>query len=201
MSPSKTEGPTTLLTFLGIEIDTLLMIARLSPAKLSELQSTLLDWITRTTATVKELQSVTGVLTWCAQVVRPGRAYLRRIITHSTSMLKTLKSRAIPKGVRADLLWWHSFAADWNGTSLLLETEWTESPSIELFTDACETGYGGVFGHQWIAGTWSKSQLSMAMNHKSGKLSMPYLELLALVIAVCTWGPSFLGRKLRSRSD
>ena len=40
MSPSKTEGPTTLLTFLGIEIDTLLMIARLSPAKLSEFQST-----------------------------------------------------------------------------------------------------------------------------------------------------------------
>ena len=203
MAVAKTIGPTTRLTFLGIQLDTITMMASLDDEKLSQIRTLLHSWMSATHATVRELQSLCGKLNWCAQVVRPGRAYtyLRRIIDHCSSLGHSLRPHRLTASVHADVRWWNDFVQDWNGTSLLLDAEWTDAPSIELFTDACLTGFGAVYGRKWLYGRWSDTQLAAARNRGTGKLSVPYLELLAVVIAVATWGPSFVGRKLRLRSD
>ena len=201
MSSSKTEGPTTQLTFLGIQIDTINMVASLSEDRLREVQSLLDDWDNREVASKKELQSLTGVLQWCSQVVRPGRSYLRRIIEHTTTLKSDRSQRTIPPSVFDDIRWWRSFIHQWNGTSIIREQQWTDATTIELYTDACESGYGGMFGREWIEGRWNEHQLTIATNTKKKKLSMPYLELLALTLAIATWSSSWQGKRITLRSD
>ena len=203
LAPEKCEGPVTDLTFLGIELDTVAMSASLPAGRLAELKSLIVGWKRKTRASVKELQSLTGLLNFACYVVRPGRFFLRRIIDHTTHVqslgLGPHALFAIPDAVFADIDWWHEFLPEWNGISLLYEREWEESTKIELFTDACQTGYGGIYGKQWIAGAWSPDELRAATRKQ--KLSMPFLELRALLLAVATWGKSWHGKKITFRSD
>jgi hypothetical protein len=209
MAADKTEGPTTCLTFLGIELDTEAMEARLPASRLLELQQLIVEWESKERASVKELQSLTGLLNFACSVVRPGRFYLRRIINHtkhcSWLCVESSGTRghrspiALTAAVRADIVWWGEFLADWNGVSLLYELEWIESDKIELFTDACTKGFGGYYQGAWFAGAWCPNELAAAW--RVSKLSMPFLELRALVMAATTWGPLWRGKKITFRCD
>jgi hypothetical protein len=203
MAADKTEGPVTKLTFLGIELDTVAMRASLPADKLIELQRLVHDWGRRDHASIKELQSLTGMLNFACSVVRPGRFYLRRIIDHTTHLLSSVRTATfgfrLPDEVQADIDWWRAFLPEWNGVSLLYELEWTDAPLIELYTDACLTGYGGRFGDRWFAGAWSPEVLAIAQ--RATRVSMPFLELMALALAVATWGHLWSTRKITFRSD
>jgi hypothetical protein len=139
------------------------------------------------------------------QVVRPGRSFLRRIIDHTKNVKGRDRQCAVPIDVRRDIEWWREFAPKFNGVSLLYDLEWTHADKLELYTDACEAGYGACFGARWIAGPWTEPQWSMSLNHRARtertSRSMPYLELLALVLAAATWGHLWRGRKVVFRCD
>ncbi|XP_062522989.1 uncharacterized protein LOC134197660 [Corticium candelabrum] len=76
----KTQGPSTVLTFLCIEIDTVHMQLRLPSEKLARLQDVLLSWSTRRGGTKRELLSLIGSLHHACAVIKPVRAFLRRLI-------------------------------------------------------------------------------------------------------------------------
>ena len=76
----KRDGPTTCLTFLGIEIDTMEGQLHLPDEKLSRLQAALSVWGDRKTCSRKELKSLIGLLNHACKVVRSGRSFLRRMI-------------------------------------------------------------------------------------------------------------------------
>ena len=58
----KLEGPATVLTFLGIEIDTKQMILCLPMTKLIELQGLVSTWLGKKSCLKRELQSLAGKL-------------------------------------------------------------------------------------------------------------------------------------------
>ena len=206
MSPKKTEGPTTKLVFLGIELDTIAMEARLDDKRMASLKGLLSIWGEKTHATLKELQSLTGILSFAAQVVRTGRTYLRGIIDHAIAVSKSGRTSKylavkplIPLSVRADIEWWTDFLADFNGRSLLLQVDWTMREKMDLYTDACTIGYGARFGRHWFQGKWTPEHLAAAQRIK--RESMPYLEMLALTLAALTWGHHWTGMKIVFRCD
>lgn len=202
----KTEGPVTRLTFLGIQLDTITMTASLSSVKLLELQQLLLLWQNKRAASIEQLQSLAGKLNWACKVVRPGRSFLRRIIDHTSSLDHThrMTEHKIPYDVRLDIKWWSDFAPQWNGISLLHKINWVKADKLNITTDACNGGYGARFGRRWIAGRWSPHQLATARNagaKDTSRLSMPYLELLSLALAVATWAPLWSKKCIVFRSD
>ncbi len=76
----KTEGPTAAITFLGIELDCITLVARLPEEKLKRLRREIRNWGTRKSCTKKDLLSLIGQLQHACCVVRPGRTFLRRMI-------------------------------------------------------------------------------------------------------------------------
>ena len=76
----KLEGPSHCLTFLGIEIDTQRGVLRLPTDKLSRMKVLLAQWSTRKTCRRRQLESLVGTLQHACRVVKPGRAFLRRMI-------------------------------------------------------------------------------------------------------------------------
>ena len=76
----KSDGPTSKLQFLGIELNTIAMELRLPPEKLANLLKLLQDWRGKKSCTKRDLLSIIGSLSHAAKVIRSGRAFLRRLI-------------------------------------------------------------------------------------------------------------------------
>ena len=74
LAAEKTILPTTSLPFLGITLDTIALEARLPPDKLRQCNTLLTDFAARSKVTLKELQSLIGVLNFACSVIVPGRA-------------------------------------------------------------------------------------------------------------------------------
>ena len=100
----KTEGPTTVIIFLGILLDTVKMELRLPRDKLEALTSLLRQWSTTKKKTTKrELLSLIGKLSFAAKVIPAGCIFLRRLIDLSTSVKKLHHHITLTASVRADI--------------------------------------------------------------------------------------------------
>ena len=80
MAPEKTVGPATTITFAGVELNSVLMEARLPQEKLVKCRDLIAAFLTRRKVALKEIQSLTGLSNFACSVVVPGRAFLRRLI-------------------------------------------------------------------------------------------------------------------------
>ena len=80
ISYNKVVPPTTKLTFLGIQLDSVHMLLTLPGNKVIELLDLLRTFTRKHHASLKQLQSLAGKLNWAAQVIRGGRHFLRRIL-------------------------------------------------------------------------------------------------------------------------
>ena len=120
----ETEGPSTCLVFLGIEVDTITGKLRLPRDKLLRLQTLLQQWGDRKVSTCRELESLVGLLNHASKVIRAGRSFLRMMIDllHSGPYVARARGNTpirLNAEFRANLAWWQAFVADCNGTSFL----------------------------------------------------------------------------------
>ena len=112
-----TEGPATLVTFLGILVDTVQFQLRLPSDKLAWLQVMVRQWLDRRSCTRCELESLTGHLAHAATVIRPGRIFLRSLFTLIATAAKPHHYVHLNLSVRVDLRWWLHFLQSWNCSS------------------------------------------------------------------------------------
>jgi len=73
------QSPTTCIVIYGIAIDSEAMVARLSQAKNDNILGLLKIFKVRRKVTLRELQSLLGLLNFACSVIIPGRAFLRRL--------------------------------------------------------------------------------------------------------------------------
>ena len=85
-------GPNTTLQFPGIEIDSVRQEARLPLDKLTKYRTLLHHFHKKRSVTVREMQSLIGLLNFCCSVVIPGRAFLRRLIDLTSGLTSGLTS-------------------------------------------------------------------------------------------------------------
>ena len=105
-------GPSTTITFLGIEIDSIKQELRLPEPKLVQLLQTLRLWVGRRSATKRQLQSLVGLLNHAASVVRPGRTFMHNLID-AMSIPKQQHHRVrLNLQCKADVTWWLAFMQD-----------------------------------------------------------------------------------------
>ena len=113
VAPEKTKGPTSRLTFLGIEIDSAAHQIRLPQEKLVALQATVSQWMiragTRSSCKKRDLLSLIGLLHHATAVVRPGRAFVRSLIDAASTVQQSDHLVHLNLMARSDIAWWHTF--------------------------------------------------------------------------------------------
>ena len=119
IAEDKLVGPTSCLTFLGFEIDTMSCEVRLPEAKLAALHHSLLSWIARKSCTRKELESITGRLAHASHVVQPGKTFMSRLFALLSGAHKAHHHIRLSQATRSDMLWWATFVSTWNGISFI----------------------------------------------------------------------------------
>ena len=144
METSKLEGPATCLTFLGIEFDTVSLQIRLPSQKLFNLKSELSQAVSRKCITKRNLQSLAGLLQYATKVIHPGRAFLHRLYALQSIGHSPFHRIRLNVAARGDILWWHVFASEWNGLSLLWNSS-RHNPDVIVFSDASGSWGCGAF--------------------------------------------------------
>ena len=192
VEPDKCEGPSTSLTILGIEVDTDQMQLRLPEEKLANLNYLIRTWRGRKNATKRELLSLLGTLQHAAKVVRPGRAFVRRMIDLSKKRKHLEAIIRITKEFRSDLEWWFQMATAWNGTSILSPLK-AMNPDGEITSDASGSwGCGAFHQDKWFQLQWDPHSLPLNITGK---------ELLPIIMAAAVWGKQWSGKTIRALCD
>lgn len=180
IAAGKTLGPLTTLQFAGITLDSITMQASLPEDKLAKCRDQLSSCYRRKRITLRDLQSLVGLLNFTCSVIVPGRAFLRRLIDLTKGIRSPRHFIRITRECKYDIQVWLSFLYQYNGKSFFLPDRWLTSTKLQLYTDAAGSlGYGAVFGKHWLYGSWPD---------KWKAFNITILELYPIVIAVETWG-------------
>ena len=114
----KASPPSSIMVFLGLEVNVLLMTVHIPDDKWEEILAVLQQWSRKSTATKRKTQRLVGLLNFAARCVRPGRLYFSRILNFLREFSSSAQS--IPDSVQRDIRWWSVCAQHFNGTSLIL---------------------------------------------------------------------------------
>ena len=187
-SLSKACPPSTVMTCLGVQINTVDMTLSVTPERLDELVVLLSHWLTKKSATRSELQSLVGKLSFVSKCVRQSRLFLARIL----AMLRTVKRNhhhvKLSKEFFRDIHWWLRFIHVYNGVSIIPTSAWS-SPDAVFATDACLSGCGGLTSHQFF-------HIEFPREVKATFPSIHHLEVLAILLAARLWGSQWRGLRL-----
>ena len=116
----KLEGPSTCLTVLGIELDSIALLARLPKDKFDCIAALLESWSLKRYCTRKELESLIGNLQHACKVIPQSRTFLRRMINLLSAFRRDDHPIRLNCDFQLDLSWWREFFHSWDGFSFLL---------------------------------------------------------------------------------
>ena len=193
MAPEKTVGPSQIISFAGIQLDSILMEARLPQEKLDKCQALISPFLKLRKVSLQEIQSLTGLLNFACSVVIPGRAFLSRLIGLTLGVVHPHFRIKLSPEVKADMLVWQTFLSGFNGRSFFLSDDWYDSHQLQLYTDASGTlGFGAIFGRHWCYSEWPDS-----WRHRN----IAYLEFYPIVLSLHLWGHEMQNRRVLFFTD
>ena len=182
ISMKKLVPPSTIVTCLGIQIDTVKRTLSIPEGKLQEITNLCKNWVSKTYCSKKDLQSLLGSLLYITKCVAPARAFLNRMLlllrqnTHVSKILLT-------QDFFHDLAWFNTFLQLYN-----VVTFYDQVPSnIEVHLDACLTGLGGHFGNMIYT-------LPIPLGFEQYDITQ--LEMINIVVAAKIWASHWSNKKI-----
>ena len=148
----------------------------------------------RKKATVKELQSLAGLLNFLNRAIVPGRAFTRRMYAKCSSsnnglqtVLKLHHHIRLDREFKEDCRVWCKFLEQNHTVTCrpFLDLHGLEfADSLDFHTDAVKgklLGFGAVYEDRWIFGQWEPGYI------EKFDPSIEYLELFGVCAGVFTW--------------
>ena len=193
LSPEKTVGPSQILPFAGIQLNTVEMFASLPDDKVTKFIG-LIDLLLQSkTVRKRVVESLCGMLNFACCIVLPGRAFSRRLYDIVIGIPQPYYHVKMTKSVKQDLWVWKIFLSNYNYKTFFLDQYWISSDQLQLYTDSSGSiGYGAVYQNHWLVGTWEPSCIG---------LNIAILELYPIVLAIHVWGKFFSNKCIHIHSD
>lgn len=193
----KTEGPTTVLCFLGLELDSNEMVVRVPIEKVHEIIQKIQAVLPKRKITLKAMQSLIGVLQFACRAIVPGRPFCRRLINSTCGVLSPYHHIRVTQNVKKDLQMWLTFFKQYNGISVFHDRFWISSADVELYSDSAgSSGLGIYFAGKWSYATWP------AEWHESGLTrDITVLELFPILVSLYLWGHELRNKKILFNCD
>ena len=176
----KVEGVSTVLMFLGLELDTDVLEIRLPEDKRERLHRLVTDTVASARLLKCELASLLGHLPYAARALPAGRTFLRRLhnLDRATASIAPYETIRLVSTAVQDLEWWANNLGDRSGKSFFVLEKWKPAPDLKLQTRASGAyGYGAYFDGRWLHGQCKPSQQNYDITYK---------ELFAIVVVCAT---------------
>ncbi len=150
LAPEKTEGPAQQLSFLGVHLDTVHLMASLPDDKLTKYSNEVSALLGSENCKMHEIRALAGRLQWATDVIRSGKGFLRRIYSAYAHTRVPYSIIPISSDLREDLLIWHCLFENHNGSIMMDRGRCISSADLGLYTDASKTGCAGILGRKWF---------------------------------------------------
>lgn len=190
----KTVGPSPVMVFLGLELDTIQLQVRIPQEKLLKLKSVLLSLMKKKKATLKEFQSLLGLLNFCSRAIPSARAFNRRFYDAIIGLTKPLHHLRITKSIKEDIRVWLFFLDYFNGYCSFPERVWSFDNQLHLYTDSAgssQLGCAAYFQPHWIHFLWPQQWVGLEIMR-----DITFLELVPIVMAFHVWAGSLRSKKI-----
>ncbi|VDI81167.1 Hypothetical predicted protein [Mytilus galloprovincialis] len=174
LANEKTEGPTTLIEYLGLTIDTVNMLVKIPHKKVEELLDRIIKLSAMKKVTLKELQSICGSLAFCTKALPAGRAFSCRLYSTMGKVSKPFHFIRVTSGMKNDLLMWKLFLEQFNGNSYINDIGWISNFDLELYTDSA--GGLGKGCAAYLNGKWTFLEWPNEWNSSEIFKDITYLE-------------------------
>ena len=115
--------------------------------------------------------------------------FIRRLIDLASTVSSLNHRINLNSEAKADINWWLEFLPEWNGTAIIHPTPVT-SIQLKLFTDACDAGFGCVYGSHWAYASWGWEWRPTKICHINVR------ELFATWAAIYTWGDEWVNQEV-----
>ena len=176
ISESKLTAPTTVITCLGIEVNSVKATLSIPNDKLKDILQECQLFKQRTQFTRKQLQSIIGKLMFVNKVVKPARLFVNRLLNTLRSMGDKCN---MSSDVKKDITWFCEFVKQFNGTCHYIHPPVLGMQSIEL--DACLTGIGACYNNMVYHYQFKTGEVSKLFN-------IAYIEMWNVLVALRIWG-------------
>jgi hypothetical protein len=158
VNPTKTEGPTQCISFLGIQLDSVAQTLSCTPERVAELTTLLSEASQCSRLRLATLRTLIGKLSFAAKVLPGARPFMRRMLDLQQAGVDLLHTRTrdlssdrlrlalrrrlvidMDPGFRDDAAFWLLHLQEWNGTQ-----RWRAAAAapVTLATDASLGGWG-----------------------------------------------------------
>lgn len=172
-----------MLTFWGIELDTVAQVSHLSVNKIANLVQHFLSFREVRKIPLRDLQQCVGHLNFACKVAAPWWAFLHGLCEAMAGLRPPHHRIRVSASMRADFEVWLQFLQTFNGasfwhTDLLLEAK------LCIKSDAAESlGFGVYFCGHWCVEAWPPvwSEAGVCRN-------LIFLELFPILVVVWLWG-------------
>ena len=184
LSPSQSQE------YLGMRLQTLPLRVFPTAKRLSKLRSLLDEFLSSPLQPQTIWRQLLGVMSSLASIVPGARLRMRSLqLRFATFGRHLLESSPVPwdDSCREDLRWWSDEAHLLVGLPLGLST-----PTLSLYTDASDSGWGAALGDEHLSGVWPPESSRCSINHR---------ELLAVFLGVAGFLPLLRGRSVSLFAD
>ena len=200
LASEKTEGPTTVIIFLGLELDTILMQIRIPLAKIDKLITQIQTILKHNrSVTLREMQSLIGSLNFMCRAIVPGRPFCRRLIDATCGVSNPHHYIRLKPGMRLDLKTWLHFFQHFNGISVFHDHLWYSNADVCLYTDssaAVNNGFGAYFQGCWSCAAWPKEWFAYGYTK-----NITLLEYFPILVSLYIWGHKLRNKKVLFQCD
>ena len=183
--------PAQTMVWLGILFNSLDMTMKIPEAKMAEIGETLRAWQGRQRATLREMQSLMGLLNFVASVSPPAHTFTNRIL-ECMREAPTRGTESLSLGFKRDLNFFVTIWPEYNGLRIL-EKHDVRCPGV-LELDACLTGCGAFVGSHFYSEPFPEDL------QRQGHI-IAHLELLNVVVVTKVWAGLWAGQRIQVNCD
>ena len=204
LAKEKTVWATVCLVFLGILLNGERLLLTLPQEKIRRTVHLLELFLQKKKATVKEVQSLAGLLNFLHKAIYPGCAFTRRMYAKVRNLsLKPYHHINLDREFRNDCKVWLKFlnggnVEDYCRPFMDLKSV-TQAEEVGFYTDSSAgamLGFGGIYGDaNWFFGQWEPGYI------KNLKPSIEYLELYAVCTGLFIFSSQIRDRQLAVHCD
>ena len=168
--PEKAVGPVQVIQFLGLTIDTTLMVIRVPEDKRTDILKILQKMLHKRKAIGLDLQSLAGKLNFLSKAVPAGRPFIQSVYQAFAGIPQhwylDLKGNLL-----ADLRMWKTFLLEFRGWQPIISKQDRARTAIELYADASSNpslGWGAFLPSKglWIFQQWDKGWFFNSSDHQ-----------------------------------
>ena len=184
VSDSKLVPPSTCVTCLGIQVDTVNKTLSIPQKKLQEIKQRCKTWTQKKTVTKHQYQSLLGSLLYITKCIKPARIFLNRMLQVLRSHHNSHRFTLTPEFFQ-DLCWFNTFLDQYNGVTYF-------DNKTPHHLDASLLGMGATFANMVY---------TLPIPQHCQHLHITQLEMLNVVVALKVWGSIWSDKVIDIKCD